>query len=1365
MAELTLRLIKGAPLTNEELDANFANLNSELLGKQAALGYTPANKAGDTFTGAVLTSNAGGFTANSAAKLWTDSGRGRLDLWEGPAQTKSLRVFNANGYGVIGMVSAENLELWTSGVARVTINGTTGNVTATGSLTATSFSGSASGLTGLKTVNGNSIIGSGNIQIDGGVTSFNTRTGAVTLSSGDVTTALGFTPLSNATSYLPLAGGTLTGNVQVNNGTDSRFLLQVSGTVQGQFQANETTVRLSSNNTLPLNLSTSGVDRITLASSGLITFATSAFLGLGGTPSSSVRLRVYGSGTTSEVARIDGGTLESQLIINQSDDPSVNTNRAQLSLRKNNVVGATISIDGASANRGIVYYDAYSATGSHAFYVNSTDRFRINAAGAVSFSSSYGTAGQMLKSGGSAGVPTWGSLTSGEVTTALGFTPYNAGSNTVLTSANFTSYAANGIGNTGGADLNTITTSGMYRVNATEANRPGDYGQLLVIRGGSDTITQIYGQYNGSLSYRSGNPTNVGGTGSYQAWRTLLDSSNYNSYALPLSGGTLSGALTVSGQLNVSGSKFYTASNNSGESFDVYIDAGGGANAWRHIYGGTGTGYGVGVGGYGIYYDGNPNYNAIFAPNGGVSFPSARPTALGNVMLDAGNYSSYALPLSGGTLSGYLYAPKVIINANSDISWGGEYSGGKPTIAASSSALYFYPTGGSSGQTLLLSNSSTTTSRELIVSTGGAAQLQLVSPSGTQSLWVRAGYTANGTGTPASSLYNVQFQSSGSSGGTFSFCTGNDVALSIAGGAINSFVALQQGGNQVLHAGNYSNYVFGWRGQVPTNGWNDATTGMWVSYDQTNQTGGPGGYSYGGLLSFRASDYGNNHRAQMYFSHTGEFKFRTGWNDWSYGWYTVLNSSNYSSYALPLSGGTIAGNGTVDFGPNSTWGATLRVGGNGHSGTGRASVVTTNGNLHLDGAASSGVYLNWYATSTTGTYFGNGAGGQVGRVDASGNVTFNGIINTPSGYVSNGNPWGTANSAFFPNGITTAGSTNWIYGATYIGNAPGNGSGLEVSSNGRLYGSVSSGTAMHVRRTGSASNATNSYTALFEQTYGDHSWGIVAEFRAGEAGGSDRPSILFSNGYNSTTWSVGFGYYDDQFRIRQNHGHRNGDWGTERFRIDTGGTPYFNGNVALHAGNYSSYALPLSGGTVTGVAYFQTDNGGYVGSTSNARLQAYSSGNNAAYLSFHKGGHYAVNMGLDADNVIRIGGWSASANRWQLDMSGNGTYAGNVTAYSDERLKKDWAPLAPDYVSRLALVKSGTYTRIDSGERQAGASAQDWQKLLPEVVTTNNDDDKTLALAYGNAALVSAIELAKDNVELRARIERLESLINKLIGD
>lgn len=47
-------------------------------------------------------------------------------------------------------------------------------------------------------------------------------------------------------------------------------------------------------------------------------------------------------------------------------------------------------------------------------------------------------------------------------------------------------------------------------------------------------------------------------------------------------------------------------------------------------------------------------------------------------------------------------------------------------------------------------------------------------------------------------------------------------------------------------------------------------------------------------------------------------------------------------------------------------------------------------------------------------------------------------------------------------------------------------------------------------------------------------------------------------------------------------------------------------------------------------------------------------------MSFHRGGQYAVNMGLDPDNVLRIGGWSAPANLWQLDMGGNQTLSGSI---------------------------------------------------------------------------------------------------------
>ena len=42
---------------------------------------------------------------------------------------------------------------------------------------------------------------------------------------------------------------------------------------------------------------------------------------------------------------------------------------------------------------------------------------------------------------------------------------------------------------------------------------------------------------------------------------------------------------------------------------------------------------------------------------------------------------------------------------------------------------------------------------------------------------------------------------------------------------------------------------------------------------------------------------------------------------------------------------------------------------------------------------------------------------------------------------------------------------------------------------------------------------------------------------------------------------------------------------------------------------------------------------------------------------------------------------------------------------------------------------------------------------------------KTLSVNYGGAALASAVELAKEVVDLRARVASLEALISKLIKE
>lgn len=62
------------------------------------------------------------------------------------------------------------------------------------------------------------------------------------------------------------------------------------------------------------------------------------------------------------------------------------------------------------------------------------------------------------------------------------------------------------------------------------------------------------------------------------------------------------------------------------------------------------------------------------------------------------------------------------------------------------------------------------------------------------------------------------------------------------------------------------------------------------------------------------------------------------------------------------------------YGPNSTWGQYLQVGGNGRIST-TASVVTTNGNLHLDSKDGFATYLNFYSNGNT---YINSNGGNVG---------------------------------------------------------------------------------------------------------------------------------------------------------------------------------------------------------------------------------------------------------------------------------------------------------------------------------------------------------------------------------------------------
>lgn len=107
----------------------------------------------------------------------------------------------------------------------------------------------------------------------------------------------------------------------------------------------------------------------------------------------------------------------------------------------------------------------------------------------------------------------------------------------------------------------------------------------------------------------------------------------------------------------------------------------------------------------------------------------------------------------------------------------------------------------------------------------------------------------------------------------------------------------------------------------------------------------------------------------------------------------------------------------------------------------------------------------------------------------------------------------------------------------------------------------------------------------------------------------------------------------------------------------------------------------------------------------------------------------------------------------EFQSGGNLIMVGNVTGYSDERLKTDWVTPSHDFIHRLAQVKTGTYTRVDTGDRQAGVSAQSLQEVLPEAVTESVSG--MLSVAYGNAALYTCVVLAKEVVRLKGLVSKL----------
>lgn len=104
-----------------------------------------------------------------------------------------------------------------------------------------------------------------------------------------------------------------------------------------------------------------------------------------------------------------------------------------------------------------------------------------------------------------------------------------------------------------------------------------------------------------------------------------------------------------------------------------------------------------------------------------------------------------------------------------------------------------------------------------------------------------------------------------------------------------------------------------------------------------------------------------------------------------------------------------------------------------------------------------------------------------------------------------------------------------------------------------------------------------------------------------------------------------------------------------------------------------------------------------------------------------------------------------------LSVLGNVVATGDVTAYSDKRLKSDIKDL--EYRGPL---EPKTY--VKDGKKSIGFIAQEVREKYPELVLGEEKEDEYLSLNYGAITAV----LAAENKELRNKVSNLEDRINKL---
>lgn len=459
---------------------------------------------------------------------------------------------------------------------------------------------------------------------------------------------------------------------------------------------------------------------------------------------------------------------------------------------------------------------------------------------------------------------------------------------------------------------------------------------------------------------------------------------------------------------------------------------------------------------------------------------------------------------------------------------------------------------------------------------------------------------------------------------------------------------------------------------------------------------------------------------------------------------------------------------------NSTAITALSVGGASINAT--AFPGTANNASNLGGTAAASYQLNSTLAANVATMSANNANNLGGAAASSyvntsgaytlgGNITLNAnltiaatgelIIANGAGIQANGT-FGTAGQSLTSNGtgvywgaggVNTATTFAWTNTHTFAANVTFDTSTLFVdATNDRVgIGTASPSASLHVNGNFIARNA--NYTFTMPNVGGAGSWIRLGTFTATQAGQHVHIKVVTSVGYNA-----------DPLQQSEIHIHFKTSNGSS---VNANG---FAGDVTFYVtnANGSAYNVKVvgnaAGGSATSYDIFFFQAGAFNGDGSFYTVelgQATSTWTNIGTTASDPGvASSTVAIGSNRFLVQSNVGIGNSAPTVRLQVQGAILASDNITAYSDEKLKKDVITIegALDKVKQIRGVR---YTQIASNNVGIGVIAQEVQPYVPEVVAQNGE---YLSVAYGNMVglLIEAIK------EQQKQIEALQQQVQSL---